>query len=173
MYCDRNLFFLQLLVTIVHTDPYIINSENFKNINEQLKNGCVLVQGYDAYGTQNSDSEHFEAFPFNYSGKIILSIFHMRETISIKFAYFSIISDPSKQKWINHRGVQKLEEILNLKETCGYITFIKTGVRDIGCENYDVNVHLVKSKRSLGVKEQRIQKQNAGPPSSLNYMVRQ
>lgn len=59
----------KLLVTILHTDPYVINSENFKNINEQLRNGCVLVQGYDAYGTQNPDSEHYEAFPFNYSGK--------------------------------------------------------------------------------------------------------
>lgn len=137
----------KLLVTIVHTDPYIINSENFKNINEQLKNGCVLVQGYDAYGTQNPDSEHYEAFPFNYS-------------------------DASKQKWINHKGVQKLEQVLNFKETCGYITFIKTGVRDIGCENYDINVHLVKSKRSQGAKEQRnnIQRQNSEPPSNLNLM---
>lgn len=62
----------KLLVTIVHTDSYVINSENFKNINEQLKNGCVLVQGYDAYGTQNPNSEHYEAFPFNYSGKTVL-----------------------------------------------------------------------------------------------------
>lgn len=81
------------------------------------------------------------------------------------------ISDPSKQKWVNHKGVQKLEEVLNLKETCGYVTFIKTGVRDIGCENYDINVHLVKSKRSAGAKEQQrniIQKQQ---PSTLNYIV--
>lgn len=83
------------------------------------------------------------------------------------------ISDSSKQKWVNHKGVQKLEEVLNLKETCGYITFIKTGARDIGCENYDINVHLMKSKRCLGAKEQRsnIQNQNSGQPSNLNYIV--
>lgn len=83
------------------------------------------------------------------------------------------ILDPSKQKWVNHKGVQKLEEALNLKETCGYITFIRTGVRDIGCENYDINVHLVKSKRNLSAKEQRneVQKPNPGQPSNANYIV--
>ncbi|XP_055319685.1 protein FAM91A1 [Sitodiplosis mosellana] len=116
-------FFLgygKLLVTIVHTDSYVINSENFKNLNDQLKNGCVLVQGY---GIRNPATVHYEAFPFSYS-------------------------DPTKQKWMNHKGVQKLEEVLNLKETCGYITFVNTGVPDIGCEQYDMNVHLVKPKRS-------------------------
>lgn len=61
-------FFLgygKLLVTIVHTDSYVINSENFKNLNEQLKNGCVLVQGY---GIRNPASVHYEAFPFIYPG---------------------------------------------------------------------------------------------------------
>lgn len=53
-----------------------------------------------------------------------------------------------KKKWINHHGVQKLEEVLNLKESCGYITFLNTGVRDIGCDVYDADVHLVKPKRS-------------------------
>lgn len=57
-------------------------------------------------------------------------------------------SDPTKQKWINHKGVQRLEEVLNLKETCGYITFVNTGVPDIGCDQYDLDVHLVKPKRS-------------------------
>lgn len=63
--------------------------------------------------------------------------------------------DPTKQKWINHRGIQKLEEVLNLRETCGYITFINTGVPDIGCERYDIDVHLIKPKRSLTGKERR------------------
>lgn len=88
------------------------------------------------------------------------------------------ILDPSKQKWVNHKGVQKLEEVLNVKETCGYVTFIKTGVRDIGCENYDINVHLVNTKRTSTVaKEQQrnsiIQKQTPipGQPSTLNYIV--
>lgn len=56
----------KLLVTIVHTDSYMINSENFRNLNDQLKNGCVLVQGY---GIRNPASVHYEAFPFSYSGK--------------------------------------------------------------------------------------------------------
>lgn len=86
---------------------------------------------------------------------------------------FTTISDPSKQKWVNHKGVQKLGEVLNLKETCGYITFIRTGARDIGCENYDINVHLVKSKRLLNVKDQRnsMQKQNPVQPTNVNYIV--
>lgn len=65
------------------------------------------------------------------------------------------ILDATKQKWIHHKGVQKLEDVLNFKETCGYITFINTGVPDIGCEQYDVNVHLVKPKRNTIAKERR------------------
>lgn len=63
--------------------------------------------------------------------------------------------DPTKQKWINHRGIQKLEEVLNLKETCGYITYINTGVPDMGCEQYNIDVHLMKPKRSITTKERR------------------
>lgn len=85
--------------------------------------------------------------------------------------HFCEFSDPSKQKWVNHKGVQKLDEVLNLKETCGYITFIKTGVRDIGCENYDINVHLTKAKGSVAAKEERRQKSNPVPPTHLNYVV--
>lgn len=40
-----------------------------------------------------------------------------------------------------------------MKETCGYITFINTGVPDIGCEQYDLNVHIIKPKRAA--KERR------------------
>lgn len=56
---------------------------------------------------------------------------------------------------MNHRGVHILEEVLNLKETCGYITFVNTGVPDIGCEQYDQNVHLIKPKRNASAKERR------------------
>lgn len=55
----------KLLVTIVHTDSYVINTENYRNLNDQLKNGCVLVQ---AYGIRNPAAVHYEAFPFSYSG---------------------------------------------------------------------------------------------------------
>lgn len=55
----------KLLVTIIHTDSYVINAENYKNVNDQLKNGCVLIQGF---GIRNPGTIHYEAFPFSYSG---------------------------------------------------------------------------------------------------------
>lgn len=108
----------KLLVTIVHTDSYIISSENYKNLNEQLKNSCLLVQGY---GIRNSAEIRYEAFPFD-------------------------SNDPITGKWAHHKGIQKLSESLNLKNTCGYVTFINTGVPDIGCENYEIDVHLTRPK---------------------------
>ncbi len=39
----------KLLITIVHTDSYIINSENFKSLNDQLKLNCVLIQGKEVF----------------------------------------------------------------------------------------------------------------------------
>lgn len=59
----------KLLVTIVHTDSYVINSENFKNLNDQLKNGCALVQGY---GIRNPADVHYESFPLSREGKFCL-----------------------------------------------------------------------------------------------------
>lgn len=87
----------------------------------------------------------------------------------------NIFLDSTKQKWVTHKGVQKLEEVLNLKETCGYITFINTGVPDIGCEQYDVNVHLMKPKRS-NAKEKRRPSQPSTtvvqPNPNIDYIVR-
>lgn len=54
--------------------------------------------------------------------------------------------DLRTSKWAKHRGVERLAKVLNLENTCGYITFVDTGVPDIGCENYDLNVHLLKPK---------------------------
>lgn len=45
-----------------------------------------------------------------------------------------------------HNGVERLAKVLNLENTCGYITFVNTGVPDIGCEQYDINVHLLNPK---------------------------
>lgn len=91
-----------------------------------------------------------------------------RKSINILFV------DPTKQKWINHRGIQKLEGVLNLKETCGYITFINTGVPDIGCEKYDNDVHLMKSKRISKAKERRraSQASTGASAQSSEYIVR-
>lgn len=147
-------FFLgygKLLVTIVNTDSYVINSENYKNLNEQLKNGCVLVQGY---GIRNPAAIHYEAFPFNYTGTWnYCNGLHESEIIIGK----SCIAEPARANWTQHRAVEKLSQILNLVETCGYVTFVNTGVPDIGCEDYDTNVHIQKPKprSSLNVKERR------------------
>lgn len=161
------LGYRKLLVTIVHTDSYVINVDNFKNLNDHLKNGCVLVQGYGI------TAEHYEAFPFS-QGK-----FKTTRTIAnyskLQLLIQITILDSIKQKWINHKGVQKLEEVLNLKETCGYITFINTGVPDLGCENYDPEVHLVKPvKRNSGAKERRRSsqtQQNIVQSPSMDYIV--
>lgn len=63
---------------------------------------------------------------------------------------------------------------MNLKETCGYITFINTGVVDIGCEQYDTNVHIIKPKRNSSFKEKRRNSQQAAntPQSTMDYIVR-
>lgn len=86
---------------------------------------------------------------------------------------YKLFVDPTKQKWINHRGIQNLEEVLNLKETCGYITFINAGVPDIGCEQYDIDVHLIKPKRNLTAKERRRASQASADSSaqSSEYIV--
>lgn len=56
------------------------------------------------------------------------------------------LPDASKVKWSKHRGMEKLNQLLNFENTCGYVTFVKTGVPDLGCECYDENVSLVRPK---------------------------
>lgn len=56
-----------LLVTIVNTDSYVLNTNNFKSINKQLKNSCVLLQ---AYGLRSPGELRYESFPFDESGKL-------------------------------------------------------------------------------------------------------
>lgn len=56
-----------LLVTIVNTDSYVLNTNNFKSINKQLKNSCVLLQ---AYGLRSPGELCYESFPFDESGKL-------------------------------------------------------------------------------------------------------
>ncbi|XP_030372800.1 protein FAM91A1 [Scaptodrosophila lebanonensis] len=104
----------KLLVNILHSDSYVLNSENFRNINEQLKNGCVLLQGY---GIRAPGTLHYESFPFQ-------------------------ADDVRQAKWAAHRAVQKLASHLDLKQQCGYITFLNTGVPDLGCEEYELQVRL-------------------------------
>ncbi|KAH8322790.1 hypothetical protein KR059_005934 [Drosophila kikkawai] len=109
----------KLLVNILHSDSYVLNSENFRNVNEQLKNGCVLLQGY---GIRTAGNLHYESFPF--------------QTL-----------DPRQAKWSAHRAVQKLASLLDLRQQCGYITFLNTGVPDLGCEDYELQVRLKPMQR--------------------------
>ncbi|XP_062134514.1 protein FAM91A1 [Drosophila sulfurigaster albostrigata] len=112
----------KLLVNILHSDSYVLNSENFRNLNEQLKNGCVLLQGY---GIRSVGQLHYESFPFQ-------------------------PTDARQAKWASHRAVQKLATHLDLRQQCGYITFLNTGVPDLGCEEYELQVRLKLPQRKRG-----------------------
>lgn len=119
-------------MNILSSDSYVINSENFNNINDQLKNGCVFVQ---AYGIQTSGELHYEAFPFD-----------DHETSKD----FNI--------WSKHNAVLRLKKHLDFSNHCGYITFLKTGVSDIGCDCYDSDVHInIPQKKNIPVIEKRLQ----------------
>lgn len=106
----------------------------------------MLVQGY---GIRNPAAVHYEAFPFNYSGKSGF-LFQMH-----KCKIIDKIPDTTKSCWSEHKAIENLSQVLNLKETCGYVTFINTGVPDIGCEEYDINVHLKKPKSRANINKER------------------
>lgn len=99
----------------------MINSENFRNLNDQLKNGCILLQGY---GIRSPGELRYEAFPFDNQ-------------------------DKEQYKWSHHKAVLKLKEHLDLKHHCGFLTFVNTGVPDIGCEQYELEVKLKHPKSKL------------------------
>ncbi|KAH8379524.1 hypothetical protein KR009_005427 [Drosophila setifemur] len=119
----------KLLVNILHSDSYVLNSESFRNVNEQLKNGCVLLQGY---GIRTPGALHYESFPFQ-------------------------PTDTRQAKWAAHRAVQRLSNLLDLRQQCGYITFLNTGVPDLGCEDYELKVRLKP--------QQRLKRSSLVPPS--------
>jgi hypothetical protein len=111
----------KLLVTIVHTDSYVINSENFRSLNDQLRQNHIMVQGY---GIRSPGEIFYEAFPM--------------EKIASKGGKID--------KCKNQRAFDKLADVLNLKDICGYITFLKTGVPDLGCEDFQMEVCLQRPK---------------------------
>lgn len=131
----------KLLITMLHTDSYVLNSENYSSLNDQLKNGCVLVQGF---GIKEPGELKYEAFPFDHSST-------------------------TKCISLNHKGVEKLKSILNFVNVCGYVTLINTGVHDIGCENDDPEVHLErpKSKKQLKQASIRSNKEKQMPAKEL------
>lgn len=113
----------KLLVTIVHTDSYVINSDNFRSLNDQLRQNHILLQGY---GIRQPGKICYEAFPTEYS--------------SPKRGNEKI------EKSKNQRLIDKLSEILNIKDVCGYITLLNTGVPDFGCEDFEMDVCLRRPK---------------------------
>lgn len=82
-------------------------------------------------------------------------IYRSRTICQIQKFNFFPVSDPTKTKWVRHRAIEKFEQVLNLTDTCGYITFVNTSVPDIGCEQYDINVHLKKPKSRNGKEKKR------------------
>lgn len=110
----------KLLVTIVHTDSYVINSENFKSLNDQLRQNHVLVQGY---GIRQPGDLYYEAFPF-------------------------AVKSEKGRKMVckNQKAVDKLSEQMDLVNLCGYITFLRSGVPDPGCEEFNMDVCLQRPK---------------------------
>ncbi|GAB0089898.1 fam91a1 [Sergentomyia squamirostris] len=148
----------KLLITIIHTDSYVLNTDNFLTLNEQLKNGCVLVQGY---GIMHPGEIRYESFPFLGNGKH--SIGGSDFTFSF-FTHFPILESYHKRNWVKHPAVKKLSHQLNLTSTCGYLTFLNTGVPDLGCESdHDVNVRLKRPERRRG-------RRNSGHPDVVQTM---
>ncbi|EAA07548.6 AGAP002874-PA [Anopheles gambiae str. PEST] len=103
----------KLLITIVNTDSYVLNSEKFYTLNEHLKNECLLIQGY---GINEPAKVHYEPFPFD-------------------------INDEDN-RWGQHAAWNGLSQVVNMEKTFGYVTFINTGVPDLGCDNYNPSVVL-------------------------------
>uniref|UniRef100_A0A182P818 Potential DNA-binding domain-containing protein n=1 Tax=Anopheles epiroticus TaxID=199890 RepID=A0A182P818_9DIPT len=113
----------KLLITIVNTDSYVLNSEKFYTLNEHLKNECLLIQGY---GINEPAKVHYEPFPFD-------------------------INDEDN-RWGQHAAWNGLSQVVNMEKTFGYVTFINTGVPDLGCDNYNPSVVL----KRMSDKKQKI-----------------
>lgn len=126
----------KLLITIVHTESFVLNSEKFASLNEHLKNGCVLIQGY---GIKQPAETHYEVFPF---------------------------SEGASNSWSRHAAVRKLAKVLDLERSFGYLTFIRTGVPDYGCESYNENVQLTRDKGKPAKEKVAAQKEHPKPTRS-------
>lgn len=53
-------------------------------------------------------------------------------------------------KWLKHPAVCNLKEEIDLEHSCGYLTMVNIGVKDLGCEKRDRNVRLGKHKNNNG-----------------------
>lgn len=68
-----------------------------------------------------------------------------RLLLLLRFSF--CLADAAREPFVQHRGVQRLKKHLNFTNTCGYITFLKTGVKDIGSEEDAVDVKLQRPQR--------------------------
>ncbi|XP_035894750.1 protein FAM91A1 [Anopheles stephensi] len=131
----------KLLITIVNTDSYVLNSEKFYTLNEHLKNECLLIQGY---GINEPAKVHYEPFPFD-------------------------INDEDN-RWGQHAAWNGLSQVVNMEQTFGYVTFINTGVPDLGCDNYNPAVVLKrtgeKKQKNATKAEESSTKPTVTPPST-------
>uniref|UniRef100_A0A182XW72 FAM91 N-terminal domain-containing protein n=1 Tax=Anopheles stephensi TaxID=30069 RepID=A0A182XW72_ANOST len=136
----------KLLITIVNTDSYVLNSEKFYTLNEHLKNECLLIQGY---GINEPAKVHYEPFPFD-------------------------INDEDN-RWGQHAAWNGLSQVVNMEQTFGYVTFINTGVPDLGCDNYNPAVVLKrtgeKKQKNATKAEESSTKPTVTPPSSKSTVT--
>lgn len=137
----------KLLVTIVQSDSYVINSDSFRSLNDQLRQNHILVQGY---GIRQPGEVCYEAFPIDFK---------------------STSSRGGKvEKCKNQRAIDKLSDVLNLTDVCGYITFLKTGVPDLGCEEFEIDVCLQRPKSKKPGRVVMID--NSARPSTLQPITK-
>uniref|UniRef100_A0A182N730 Uncharacterized protein n=1 Tax=Anopheles dirus TaxID=7168 RepID=A0A182N730_9DIPT len=132
----------KLLITIVNTDSYVLNSEKFYTLNEHLKNECLLIQGY---GINDPAKVHYEPFPFDIDGN-------------------------ENNRWGQHAAWNGLSQVVNMEQTFGYVTFINTGVPDLGCDNYNPTVVLQRTgdkKHKSAAKNEQCEK-SATPTATDN-----
>ena len=105
-----------------------------------------MVQGY---GIRQPGELFYEAFPFE-------------------------VSSPKNRKspCKNQKAFDKLSENLNLKNVCGYITFLRSGVPDIGCEDFDIDVCLQRPKARKPGKAVAVPAESIIRPSTLANIPR-
>lgn len=110
------LGFSKLLVTTWSHEPTVLNVANILHINSALEVSPVLVQ---AYGVLQSAESIIVPFPISH---------HM--------------TDKDPVQWNKHPAIRNLEKLVDLDHSCGYLTMVKIGVRDLGCEHRDPIVKL-------------------------------
>uniref|UniRef100_A0A182K493 Uncharacterized protein n=1 Tax=Anopheles christyi TaxID=43041 RepID=A0A182K493_9DIPT len=138
------LGYSKLLITIVNTDSYVLNSEKFYTLNEHLKNECLLIQGY---GINEPAKVHYEPFPLDI--------------------------DDEDNRWAQHAAWNGLAQVVNMEKTFGYVTFINTGVPDLGCDNYNPSVVLKRTgdKKQKNAAKKEEPETPITPPSSTAKSV--